>query len=179
VAFEKRFAIHLAAHTLAYGLSDSPAGMLAWIAEGWVNWSDHGGDVETVLSKNDLCTHATIYRVTNTIGPRSALRQQPPLPLDPAPRLPAAHRGATGITFVGYENISGVSTRPARPALPQRPHPAQPSSRHPDGYSASTWNGCRRIWPAYVACVVGPDGSRRLQKDRLEDHRDDQGTSDT
>lgn len=36
VAWEKRFAVHLAAHmldpsTLSYGLSDSPAGMLAWI----------------------------------------------------------------------------------------------------------------------------------------------------
>jgi microsomal epoxide hydrolase len=42
VALEKRFAVHLAAHvlapsTLAYGLSDSPAGMLAWILERWVN----------------------------------------------------------------------------------------------------------------------------------------------
>ena len=37
MAFEKRFAVHLAAHTLApstlaYGLSHSPAGMLAWLA---------------------------------------------------------------------------------------------------------------------------------------------------
>ncbi len=35
--------------------------MLAWILERWVNWSDNGGDVETVFSKDDLCTHATIY----------------------------------------------------------------------------------------------------------------------
>ncbi|HEV2929382.1 MAG TPA: epoxide hydrolase N-terminal domain-containing protein [Propionibacteriaceae bacterium] len=56
VALDKRFAVHLAAHTLApstlaYGLSDSPAGMLAWILERWVNWSDNGGDIETVFSK--------------------------------------------------------------------------------------------------------------------------------
>jgi hypothetical protein len=31
------------------------------LLERWVNWRDHGGDVETVVSKDDLCTHATIY----------------------------------------------------------------------------------------------------------------------
>jgi pimeloyl-ACP methyl ester carboxylesterase len=31
--------------TLAYGLSDSPAGLLAWILEKFHAWSDHGGDV--------------------------------------------------------------------------------------------------------------------------------------
>jgi pimeloyl-ACP methyl ester carboxylesterase len=46
VALEKRFAVHLAAHmlapsTLAYGLSDSPAGMLAWILERWVPRQPH------------------------------------------------------------------------------------------------------------------------------------------
>jgi hypothetical protein len=38
--------------------------------------------------------------------------------------------------------------------------------------------GSRRIWPAHVASPVGPDGSRQIQKDRLDDHRDDQGASD-
>jgi pimeloyl-ACP methyl ester carboxylesterase len=66
VALEKRFAVHLASHmlapsTLALGLSDSPAGMLAWILERWVNWSDNGGDIENVFTKDDLLTHATIF----------------------------------------------------------------------------------------------------------------------
>jgi hypothetical protein len=34
--------------------------------------------------------------------------------------------------------------------------------------------GSSRIWPAHVACRVDPDGSRQIQKDRL----DDQGASD-
>jgi hypothetical protein len=38
--------------------------------------------------------------------------------------------------------------------------------------------GSRRIQPAHVGCPVGPDGSRRIQKDRLDDHRDDQPPSD-
>jgi hypothetical protein len=28
--------------------------------------------------------------------------------------------------------------------------------------------GSRRIWAAQVGCPVGPDGSRRIQTDRLE-----------
>jgi hypothetical protein len=38
--------------------------------------------------------------------------------------------------------------------------------------------GSRRIWPAYVGWPVGPDGSRRMEKDRLDDQTDDQGASD-
>jgi hypothetical protein len=34
--------------------------------------------------------------------------------------------------------------------------------------------GSRRIWAAHVGCLVGPDGSRRIQKDRLDDQTDDQ-----
>jgi hypothetical protein len=32
-------------------------------------------------------------------------------------------------------------------------------------------DGSRRIWAAHVGCLVGPDGSRRIQKDRLKSSR--------
>jgi hypothetical protein len=35
--------------------------------------------------------------------------------------------------------------------------------------------GSRRIQPAHVGWPVGPDGSRRIEKDRLDDQTDDQG----
>jgi hypothetical protein len=38
--------------------------------------------------------------------------------------------------------------------------------------------GSRRIGPAHVGGPVGPDGSRRIQKDRLDDQMDDQGAFD-
>lgn len=38
--------------------------------------------------------------------------------------------------------------------------------------------GARRIQAAHVGCFVGPDGSRRISKDRLDDQSDDQGASD-
>src|SRR6266496_6729867 len=55
VEIERRFAVHLAAHvlapsTLGYGLADSPVGMLAWILERWMKWSDNGGDIYTGIT---------------------------------------------------------------------------------------------------------------------------------
>jgi hypothetical protein len=40
-------------------------------------------------------------------------------------------------------------------------------------------DGSRRIQPAHLACPVGPDRSRPTPTDRQDDHRDDQGPSDT
>ncbi|WP_182877025.1 epoxide hydrolase family protein [Microbispora sp. H10670] len=116
VALEKRFAVHLAAHvlapsTLAAGLSDSPAGMLAWILERWVTWSDNGGDVETVFSKDDLLTHAMIFWVTNSIG--TSIRtyaNNNRYPWTPSHDRWPVVEAPTGITFVGHENPPGVRT---------------------------------------------------------------------
>ena len=116
VALEKRFAVHLAVHTLApstlaHALSDSPAGMLAWILERWVNWSDNGGDVETVFTKDDLLTHATIYWAGDAIA--TSIRtyaNNHRYPWTPSHDRQPAIEAPTGITFVGYENPPGVST---------------------------------------------------------------------
>jgi len=54
--------------SLAFGLSDSPVGLAAWIVEKWRRWSDCGGDVESIDTKDELLTNITIYWVTNTIA---------------------------------------------------------------------------------------------------------------
>jgi microsomal epoxide hydrolase len=54
--------------TLAYGLSDSPVGLAAWIIEKFRTWSDCGGDVESVFTKDELLTNITLYWVTGAIG---------------------------------------------------------------------------------------------------------------
>jgi epoxide hydrolase len=58
--------------TLAAALNDSPAGLLAWIAEKLVEWSDTPpGDpraVERRISRDRILTEAMIYWVTQTIG---------------------------------------------------------------------------------------------------------------
>jgi pimeloyl-ACP methyl ester carboxylesterase len=54
--------------TLAYGLTDSPVGLAAWLVEKRRDWSDCGGLVERCHSKDDLLTSVMIYWVTQTIG---------------------------------------------------------------------------------------------------------------
>ncbi|MGH7309558.1 MAG: epoxide hydrolase family protein [Candidatus Rokuibacteriota bacterium] len=54
--------------TLAYGLTDSPAGLAAWIVEKFRTWSDCGGDVERRFSRDVLLTNIMLYWVTGAIG---------------------------------------------------------------------------------------------------------------
>jgi microsomal epoxide hydrolase len=54
--------------TLAFGLSDSPVGLAAWIIEKFRAWSDCGGDVESVFSKDELLTNIMLYWTTGAIG---------------------------------------------------------------------------------------------------------------
>ena len=49
--------------TLAYGLADSPAGLMSWIAEKFDRWTDTRG-----LPPDDVLTTATIYWTTGSIG---------------------------------------------------------------------------------------------------------------
>jgi len=54
--------------TAAAGLSDSPAGLAAWIVEKLRSWSDCDGEVERRFSRDEILTWVTLYWVTNTIG---------------------------------------------------------------------------------------------------------------
>jgi len=54
--------------TLAFGLSDSPAGLAAWIVEKFRAWSDCGGDVESVFTKDQLLANIALYWFTGAIG---------------------------------------------------------------------------------------------------------------
>ncbi|RCX23693.1 microsomal epoxide hydrolase [Fontibacillus phaseoli] len=54
--------------TLAYGLSDSPAGLAGWMIEKFRAWSDCNGNLPQRFSEDELITHIMIYWVTNTIG---------------------------------------------------------------------------------------------------------------
>ncbi len=81
--------------TLAYGLADSPVGLAAWVVEKFRTWSDCGGDVESVYTKDELLTNIGIYWHTGTIGSSVRLyyeSQRDPLRLggDERIRPPAA-----------------------------------------------------------------------------------------
>ena len=54
--------------TLGYGLTDSPAGLAAWIAEKFLAWTDNDGTIESAVDRDDLLTNITVYWVTGTIN---------------------------------------------------------------------------------------------------------------
>jgi pimeloyl-ACP methyl ester carboxylesterase len=79
--------------TLAYGLTDSPIGLCAWIIEKFFAWSDCRGNIENVFTKDELLAHVTLYWVTETL--HSSIRlynesRKAPLHLTKAdlPRVP-------------------------------------------------------------------------------------------
>ena len=54
--------------TAAFGLTDSPAGLAAWIVEKLRAWSDCDGDIERSFTKDEILTNVTLYWLTGTIG---------------------------------------------------------------------------------------------------------------
>ena len=52
--------------TLAVGLNDSPAGLLAWIVEKFRAWSDCDGDPERCFTRDQLITNVMLYWITQT-----------------------------------------------------------------------------------------------------------------
>ena len=54
--------------SLAYGLTDSPAGLAGWVVEKLRAWSDCQGNLENTFSKDEILTLASIYWHTGSIG---------------------------------------------------------------------------------------------------------------
>jgi microsomal epoxide hydrolase len=54
--------------TLAFGLTDSPAGLLAWIAEKFRSWTDCDGVIENAVSRDELLANVSLYWFTGAIG---------------------------------------------------------------------------------------------------------------
>jgi microsomal epoxide hydrolase len=54
--------------TLAFGLTDSPAGLAAWIAEKFRAWTDCNGAIETAVSRDELLANISLYWFTGAIG---------------------------------------------------------------------------------------------------------------
>ena len=78
--------------TPAYGLNDSPAGLLAWIVEKVRSWSDCGGDLESRFSKDEVLAHVTLYWLTGSIGSSMRLYREAkavPLAFAEGQRVPA------------------------------------------------------------------------------------------
>jgi pimeloyl-ACP methyl ester carboxylesterase len=55
--------------TLAYGLTDSPVGQLAWIVEKFKEWTDPSAELpEDAVDRDHLLTNVSIYWLTGTAG---------------------------------------------------------------------------------------------------------------
>jgi pimeloyl-ACP methyl ester carboxylesterase len=94
--------------TLAFALTDSPAGLAAWIVEKFRAWSDCGGDVESVFGRDQLLANIAFYWFTGAIGssfwPYYA-RMHGPWPIP---------EGATIAVPTGYAEFPREILRPPR-----------------------------------------------------------------
>jgi pimeloyl-ACP methyl ester carboxylesterase len=54
--------------SLAYGLTDSPAGLAAWIVEKFRAWSDNDGAPESAISRDEMLANISLYWFTGAIG---------------------------------------------------------------------------------------------------------------
>lgn len=52
--------------TLGYGLADSPAGQMAFIAERFYEWADHDDDLFSAISRRRIIDTVMMYWMTNT-----------------------------------------------------------------------------------------------------------------
>jgi pimeloyl-ACP methyl ester carboxylesterase len=59
--------------TLAYGLTDSPVGQLAWIIEKFKEWTDSTDSPEDAVSRDHLLTNVMLYWLTATAGSSAQL----------------------------------------------------------------------------------------------------------
>eukprot|EP00927_Polykrikos_kofoidii_P070329 TRINITY_DN6644_c0_g1_i1.p1 TRINITY_DN6644_c0_g1~~TRINITY_DN6644_c0_g1_i1.p1 ORF type:complete len:411 (+),score=53.94 TRINITY_DN6644_c0_g1_i1:85-1317(+) len=54
--------------TLAYALTDSPVGLLGWIVEKFRDWVDFDGELENVLTRDEMLTDVMLYWVSGNVG---------------------------------------------------------------------------------------------------------------
>src|SRR3954447_14791183 len=88
--------------TLAFGLTDSPAGLAAWIVEKFRAWSDCGGDVESAVPRDALLTNLMFYWAPSSTA--SAARIYRESILDP-----------TALRYPRVEVPTGIAVFPGEP----------------------------------------------------------------
>lgn len=116
IELQQRFAAHMAVQilepeTLAYGLTDSPVGLLAWLLQRWRSWSDHSGDVENAFSRDHMLINTMIWWSSKAISTcfRTYSNGSRYPWVRSHDRMPSIEAPA-GFTFLGYENPPGVTT---------------------------------------------------------------------
>ncbi|MEZ5651618.1 MAG: epoxide hydrolase [Burkholderiaceae bacterium] len=82
--------------TLAFGLTDSPAGLAAWILEKFQRWTDCDGDPTNVLTMDEMLADISLYWFTGCINasfwPYYDRRHAPwPVPSEPPITVPTGY----------------------------------------------------------------------------------------
>ena len=54
--------------TLAFAMTDSPAGLAAWIVEKFRSWTDNDGDPASAVPRDEMLANITLYWATGAIG---------------------------------------------------------------------------------------------------------------
>ena len=54
--------------TLAFAMTDSPAGLAAWIVEKFHAWSDNDGQIESAIGRDRMLANISLYWFTGAIG---------------------------------------------------------------------------------------------------------------
>jgi epoxide hydrolase len=98
--------------TLAYGLTDSPVGQLAWMVEKFREWTDPAGSPEDGLSRDAVLTNVMIYWLTATAGASAQIYYES-APLLPIADAKPAARAASAVPL-------GVAVFPKDVLLPVR-----------------------------------------------------------
>jgi epoxide hydrolase len=78
--------------TIAYALTDSPVGLLAWFGEKFQAWVDHDGDFLTVVDRDTFLTNLMLHWATGTVGSSMRIYREALLASGnaaPIPRFPA------------------------------------------------------------------------------------------
>jgi microsomal epoxide hydrolase len=86
--------------TLAYALTDSPAGQLAWITEKFREWTD-GELPEDAVDRDQMLTNITLYWLTGTAGSSARLYLESVRARSWGP--PAPSSAPTGVAVFPYE----------------------------------------------------------------------------
>jgi microsomal epoxide hydrolase len=98
--------------TVGYGLTDSPAGQLAWIAEKFGEWTDGG---LTAVDRDQMLTNITVYWLTGTAGSSARLYYEAARSGSWGP--PAVSTAPTGVAVFPEEIAAAV-----RPIAEQSNH---------------------------------------------------------
>lgn len=101
--------------TLGYGLTDSPIGQCAWIAEKYWAWTDHDGDPTSALSRDQMLDNITLYWLTRTAASSARLYWEAGFA-----RASAGRSGSAGGPRPKVQVPTGVSVYPREIVRPSR-----------------------------------------------------------